>query len=130
MALSASSADAVIQGVIRQHGKKTIVSIAEGEVSVRNRDAEEFLAVASGDEVVITASNQTPRPVELAQGEEQKTRRRLVSAGFFGTKKGMLIAGGTVAAVAGGIAIGASSGGSSSSSNGSGGGSSASPFVP
>jgi hypothetical protein len=129
MALTASSSDAVIQGVIKQHGKKTIVSIAEGDVSVRNRESEEFLAVASGDEVVIEASNQTPRPVDLAQEEEQKTRRRLVSAGFFGTKKGMLIAGGTVAAVAGGIAIGAASGGSSSSSSGSG-GSSASPFVP
>ena len=132
MALSASSADALIQGTIKQRGKKTIVSVAEGEVSVRNRDGEQFLAVASGNEVVIAARNEPPRPVGLAQGEGQSTtRRRVVSAGFLGTKKGLLIVGGTAAAVAGGIAVAAASGGSSDSSSGSGGGgSSASPFMP
>jgi len=111
MVLSASSADALVQGVIKQSRGKTTVSVVEGEVSAGNRDATELVAVTSGEEVVIAARDGTPRPVALGQEEEQKTRRRLVSMGFLGTKKGLLIAGGTVAAVAGGVGIAVASGG-------------------
>jgi len=111
MILSASSADALVQGVIKQREGKTIVSVVEGEVSAGNRGAIELVAVNSGEEVVIAAREETPRPVALGPEEKQKTRRRLVSAGFLGTKKGLLIAGGTVAAVAGGIGIAAATSG-------------------
>ena len=111
MILSASSADALVQGVIKQREGKTIVSVVEGEVSAGNRGAIELVAVNSGEEVVIAAREETPRPVASGPEEKQKTRRRLVSAGFLGTKKGLLIAGGTVAAVAGGIGIAAATSG-------------------
>jgi hypothetical protein len=111
MVLSASSTDALVQGVIKQSGGKTTVSVVEGEVSAGNRDTADLVAVKSGEEVVILAREETPQPVALEPEEEQKTRRRLASLGFLGTKKGLLIAGGTVAAVAGGVVIAAASGG-------------------
>jgi hypothetical protein len=111
MALPASSADALIQGVIKQRGGETIVSVVEGEVRAGNRDATKLVAVKSGEEVVIAARDGTPRPVASGQEQEHKTRRRLASLGFLGTKKGLLIAGGTVAAVGGGVAAGIAAGG-------------------
>ena len=114
MVLSASSADALVQGVIKQSGGKTTVSVVEGEVSAGNRDTADLVAVKSGEEVVIIAREETPQPVALEPEEERETRRRLVSLGFLGTKKGLLIAGGTVAVVGGGVGIAAASGGGGS----------------
>lgn len=121
MVLSESSPDALVQGVVAQRGKETIVSVVEGDVSVRNRDATELVAVTSGEEIVIAAREQKPQPVAMTGDEEhKKTRRRLASLGFLRTKKGLIIAGTTVGALAiGGVAIAASSGGGPSS-----------PFMP
>jgi len=99
-----------IQGVIAQRDKETTVTVVEGDLLVRNSDAAEFVAIGSGEQVVVADRSEAPRPVVLAQEGKATTQRRLMP-GFLNTTKGKLIAGGTLVAIGGGIGIAAAASG-------------------
>jgi hypothetical protein len=129
--MPASTHDAWIQGTITQRGNETTVSVLEGDLQVRNRDAADFARLGSGEQATITGSLETPRIARMTDASETTSRRRL--AGMFGTKAGLMVAGAAAVAVGGGVGGAAAAGAFDSAEaapQGNSGEPAASPFRP
>jgi hypothetical protein len=106
--MPASAHEAWIQGTITQRGNETTVSVLEGDLQVRNRDAADFATLGSGEQAILTGSLETPRIARMTDASETTSRRRL--AAIFGTKTGLIAAGATAVAVGGGVGGAAAAG--------------------
>ena len=129
--IPASAQEAWIQGTITQRGSETTVSVIEGDLRVRNRDAADFATLGSGEQATITGSLETPRIARMTDASETTSRRGL--AAMFGTKSGLFAAGVTALAVGGGVCGAAAAGAFDSSEAAAQGGPgepAASPFRP
>jgi len=106
--MPASAREAWIQGTITQRGNETTVSVLEGDLQVRNRDAADFATLGRGEQAIISGSLETPRIARMTDASETKSRRRL--AAIFGTKTGSIVAGAAAVAVGGGVGGAAAAG--------------------
>jgi hypothetical protein len=121
-----------VQGTVARRGDETVVSVLSGDLRVRNRDGTDYVNVATGQNVAIADPSAEPKPVEMAEADEKKARRRMAGLGWLGTRNGMIIAGATLGLAGAGIGIGlgVSGGGDGGGGGGGGGGGPSSPFRP
>jgi len=128
--MHATAGEAWIQGTIAQRENETIVNVLEGSLQIRNRNANEFVTLGSGEQATIAGPVGTPRIARMTDAPEPTSQRRL--AAMFGTKTG-LIAGATAVAIGGGLGGAAAAGAfddGEQAAQGSGNEPAASPFRP
>jgi hypothetical protein len=123
-----AGSDTSVQGVVSQEAGVTVLSVVHGTMSARRHGSDDVMRVAEGEQATIGEENRRAEVAPMSGDSEQKARRRLVSAGFLGTKTGLIAAGATVVAVGGGIGIAAAAG--AFDSGGDGDSEQGSPFEP
>ncbi len=99
-----------VQGIVSQEGGQTVLSIVHGTMNARQHGSDDVMQIAEGEQATIRKGDRRAAVAPMSADSEHTARRRLISAGFLGTKTGLIVAGATVAAVGGGIGIAAAAG--------------------